>query len=105
MPREKIGDAILFMDGGLYTMDAFGALNSSPWTAESFGGDPVKARLCRAYVGQAMTVSSVYAGIGAIIAGNWWPLVGSAINNLYLWYMYNGALKRAVATGSKGWSN
>jgi hypothetical protein len=95
--------AMLFLEGGLYVMDAFGALNSSPWTSENFGADPVKAQSARYYVMQALIVSNVYSGIAAIISHRIWPLLGSALNSTFLWYTYRNALNRAMSTGATGW--
>lgn len=97
--------ALLFLDGGLYVMDAFGALNSSPWTSENFGADPVKAQSARYYVMQALIVSNVYSAIAAIISHRIWPLLGSGLNSTFLWYTYRNALARAESTGAAGWRN
>ena len=59
------------------TFDAYSTLNSSPWTAESFGGNPEKARACREYVWHAIAVSSFYGLASAAIGES----VGDLLTN------------------------
>lgn len=96
--------AVLFLTSAMTTLDAYSTLNSSPWTAENFGADPEKAKSCREYVTHAIIFSVAYAVASAAIAGSLWPLVGSVITNLYLWYLYNRALQRGKVTGSTEWA-
>jgi hypothetical protein len=103
-PRSTGGGA-LFLIGGLYSLDAIGGLNSSPWTAESFGGDPVKAASCKRFVMKAIVVSTAFAAYGGWLDRSWWPIVGVAAMNTYLYYEYRKALDRAAASGSVGWGN
>lgn len=84
--------------------NVYGALNSSPWTAENFGADPDKARSCRHYVLQADAVN-ILLGIGtSLIAKNPWPLVGLLIITVYMHYAYERALKKGAVAGTKGWA-
>lgn len=96
--------AILFMQAGMYTMDAMSTLNSSPWTSENFGADPEKAASAREYVAHALGVGLVYCGVAALIADSWWPVAGAAANAAYLLWIYERALNRAQKSGSSGWS-
>lgn len=96
--------AVLFMQGGLLVMDVTSAVNSSPWTAESFGGDPNKANACREYVLHAITLSAFYGLSSSLIAGSWWPIVGTVLASVYMYWLYNRALGRAVKSGSTSWS-
>jgi hypothetical protein len=96
--------ALLFMTSAMTTLDAYSTLNSSPWTSENFGADPEKAESCREYVRHAVVFSSVYAVLSSVIAGNWWPVVGSAASNAYLVWLYERALKRGATSGSDGWA-
>jgi hypothetical protein len=96
--------AILFISASTNAMDVYSALNSSPWTAESFGGDPRKAAACREYVYHSIAVTSLYALAAAFIARNIWPLIGQVIATAYMWWLYDRALKRAVVNQSTGWS-
>lgn len=85
--------------------NVYGALNSSPWTAENFGADPEKAASCRRYVLQADVVN-IALGIGSsLIAKNPWPLLGIAVITVYMHYMYERALKKGAVAGSAGWAN
>jgi hypothetical protein len=113
MPTEDITvssdrraiSALLFIAAGTNTMDVYSALNSSPWTAESFGGDPGKAATCREYVIHAMVVTSAYCVGSALIAKSWWPLIGSVIMNGYMYWLYDRALSRAQENNSQTWSD
>lgn len=97
--------AVLFMTSAMQTLDAYSTLNSSPWTAENFGGDPEKAKSCKEYVGHAIVTSIGFAAFGSIIAGNFWPLLGSALANGYLIWLYMRALDRGENKHkSKGWT-
>jgi hypothetical protein len=95
--------ALLFTNSALMTLDAYSTLNSSPWTAENFGADPDKAASCREYVRHAIIVSSAFAVASAFISGTWWPIVGSAVANGYLYWLYERALGRGEDTGTTGW--
>lgn len=95
--------ALLFMTSAMTTLDAYSTLNSSPWTAENFGADPSKAKSCREYVRHAIVFSSVYAFASAFIARSWWPLIGSAASNAYLYWLYERSLARGSLSGSTGW--
>ena len=95
--------AVLFLTAAMTTLDAYSTLNSSPWTSENFGADEYKAASSRGYVKHAIVFSTAYSLASAMIAGNLWPLAGSAIANAYLWWLYERALARGAAAGSKGW--
>lgn len=97
--------ALLFMTSAMMTLDAYSTFESSPWTAENFGADPVKAASCREYLWHAVSYSMAYAVASALIAHSWWPVIGAMISNAYLVWLYLRALNRGAATGSKGWAN
>ena len=97
------GNAIMFMSGGTLAMDVYSAVNSSPWTAESFGGDPNKANSCREYVMHAVTITALYGIGGALIARSIWPIVGSFLASVYMYWLYTRALGRAVNNQSTTW--
>lgn len=96
---------LLFLEGSMYTLDAYSTLNSSPWTAESFGGDPQKADACLYYVRHAVVYSSLFTFASGAIAGSYMPLIGSAANNTYLYWLYKRALRRARSSGSTTWQD
>jgi hypothetical protein len=96
--------ALLFIASSTNAMDVYSALNSSPWTAESFGGDPEKAAACREYVWHALAVTSFYAGAGAVIGKSPWPIIGFVPAAGYMYWLYWRALNRAVERDSKGWN-
>ena len=97
--------AILFIAAGTNAMDVYSALNSSPWTAESFGGDPEKAKACREYVWHSIVVTSFYGLTSSVIARSVWPIIGTMLADVYMWYLYNRALMRAAARNSQGWDD
>lgn len=96
--------ALLFMQAGMYALDAMSALNSSPWTSENFGADPVKAQSCKEYVLHSVGVSTAYCIASAVIAESPMPIIGATVNNLYLYWLYNRALKRGAVSGTSGWA-
>lgn len=101
----NVAAALLFMQSSMMSLDAYSTLESSPWTAENFGADPIKAKSCREYLMHAVTYSMAYAVASAIIAHSWWPIIGAAITNGYLIWLYLRALDRGKTTGSTGWAN
>ena len=84
-------------------MDVMSALNSSPWTSENFGASPEKAATSREYVTHSLVVSGGLAIMSAMIARSFWPLVGVAVADGYLWWIYDRALKRGAAGGNTQW--
>lgn len=101
--------AILFLQASMNTLDAYSTLNSSPWTAESFGADERRAKALKEYVAHAVGYSMLYAIAAAILARG--PratsaiLAGAIITNVYLVYLYTRASKRGRAAGSSDWAN
>jgi hypothetical protein len=95
--------ALLFMAAGTNALDVYSALNSSPWTAESFGGDPEKAKACREYVYHSIGLTSFFGITSAVIGHSWWPIIGTILANGYMMWLYNRALGRAAARNSTGW--
>ena len=96
--------ALLFMTSAMMTLDAYSTFQSSPWTAENFGADPIKQKSAKEYLWHAVGYSMVYAFASAFIAKSTWPIIGAAIANAYLVWLYLRALKRGEATASKGWA-
>jgi hypothetical protein len=105
MSADTAAGAGIFLMALAEAFNVYGALNSSPWTAENFGADPEKARSCRSYVIQADIVN-VALGVGtSIIAKAPWPLLGILAITVYMHYMYERALKKGATAGSAGWAN
>jgi hypothetical protein len=105
MDTARAASAILFLQAGMYTMDAMSTLNSSPWTSENFGADATKAASAQEYVWHALGVGTAYCAVSAVIAGSWFPIYGAAVNAGYLWWIYQRALKRGADSGSTNWKN
>ncbi|MGA5128807.1 hypothetical protein ACPCTO_03270 [Streptomyces olivoreticuli] len=85
--------------------NVYGAMNSSPWTAENFGADAEKARSCRFYVIQA-DIANVALGVGAsIVARSWSPLLGILAITAFMHFLYERALRKGANAGSSDWLN
>lgn len=101
--------AILFLQASMNTLDAYSTLNSSPWTAESFGADERRARALKEYVAHAVAYSMLYATAAAILAkgskATWSIFAGAVVTNIYLVTLYTRASKRGRAAGSSDWAN
>jgi hypothetical protein len=98
------GAAILFIASATNALDVFSATNSSPWTAENFGGDPEKVASLREYVTHAIVLTGATNLIGAALARSLWPLAGAIVASGYMWWLYERAVKRGMAAGSDGWA-
>jgi len=93
----------LFLMAAAESFNVFSALNSSPWTSENFGADPEKARSCREYVRLAVA-ANLGLGFGtSLLARSWWPLIGTSLVSIWMWGIYERALKRGAVAGSTGW--
>ena len=101
--------AILFLQASMNTLDAYSTLNSSPWTAESFGADERRARALKEYVAHAVAYSMLYATAAAVIArgrtATWAIFGGAAVTNAYLVWLYLRASERGRKAGAKTWAN
>lgn len=102
---SRVAAAILFIQASTNTLDVASALNSSPWTAQSFGADPAKRESCMRYVRHSMYLSGFYCISAGLIARSPWPIIGFVIAGAYMWYLYTDALNKAQQSGSKGWSD
>lgn len=96
--------AVLFLESVNASLQAYGSVNSSPWTAESFGGDPDKLRSLREYVGHAVILSMGSGAIAGYVGQSWVPVLGAVGINLYLVWLYTRAAGRAIHRGSEDWS-
>lgn len=101
--RKALG-AVLFMQAATNAMDAFSALNSSPWTAENFGATETKAKSCKEYVWHSLAVTTFYGVAATLIAHSIWPLLGTLIADVYMYWLYARALQRGKVAGSNGWA-
>lgn len=97
--------ALLFIQASTNALDVYSALNSSPWTAQSFGADPEKRRACMEYVHHSIGVTAFYAIAAAAIARNPWPIIGMVIADGYMYWLYKRALDRAQQSGSTSWDD
>jgi hypothetical protein len=97
--------AVLFLNGYYEFFNLAGAFLSSPWTMESFGGDPGKSDAARKYVRKTIVRGVAVSGAGVMISGMWWPLIGTAIAAVDIWWTYNSALAKAESAGSVSWQS
>ena len=102
---DRAVSAILFIQASTNALDVYSALNSSPWTAQSFGADPAKRRACMEYVYHSIGVTAFYAIAAAALAGNIWPVIGMAIADAFMFWLYTRALNRAMDSGSRSWDD
>ena len=89
----------------------FGALNSSPWTAENFGADPEKAASCMKNVNKAVVNNLLMGTLGSALlyydgkSKGWWiPFVVTNGVSLYMYREYKMALAKGASSGSSGWA-
>ena len=101
----RVASGLLFMGAATMTMDVASAVNSSPWTAESFAGDPSKRAALKFYIWQGVGVTSAFCVGSAILAQNAWPVIGALIANVYMVWLYYRAMGRASASGSTSWGS
>ncbi len=88
-----------FASGVYLAYDAMSTLNSSPWTHETFGGQPGKAESAQHYVRLAIIRSTALAILTSWVMGSLTPLVGSSVANADLYYVYWKAKEKATEGG------
>jgi len=85
---------------GIYlALDAMSTLNSSPWTHETFGGNPGKAESAQRYVRLSIVTSTALAMMTSYLMGSLTPLAGSTVANVGLFYIYHQAKETAQGKG------
>jgi hypothetical protein len=99
----RVGAAILFLQASTNAMDVFSAVNSSPWTAENFGGDASKSASVREYVWHGIGLTVFYIVGASVLARSPWPIIGGGITLAYMWWLYMRALRRGEARKSVDW--
>jgi hypothetical protein len=99
----RVGAAILFLQASTNAMDVFSAVNSSPWTAENFGGDQAKSASVREYVWHGVGLTVFYIVGASVLARSWWPIFGGGVTLAYMYFLYSRALERGAARQSQGW--
>lgn len=107
MPRmgwQLSGEGVgLFILAAAESFNVYSAFCSSPWTIRNVGADGDKAQTAILYAGMA-GAANVGLGIGAsLLAGSWWPLVGTVSVTIIMSAIYWDALQKAQATGAAGW--
>lgn len=107
-PERRGVAAMLFLTSGMNVLDVYGAVNSSPWTAETVtGGDPIKEKSLKRYCTHAIGNAAFYGISSAVIAGPdmwYFPVIGTIVETMYMTWLYWDAVRRgrAVKQGSFG---
>lgn len=86
----------LFMLAVADSFNVVSALNSSPWTAETFGKEPDKAKSAQRYVYHAIIIDLALGAGASLIAQHPAPLIGTVAGSIYIYWIYKRALQRAV---------
>jgi hypothetical protein len=102
---KRMGAALLFLQASTNAMDVFSAVNSSPWTAENFGGDEAKAASVKEYVWHGIGLTIFYVLGATILSGSIWPVIGGGITLGYMYWLYWRAVKRGQQNNSTGWGS
>src|SRR5579863_1195837 len=88
-----------FASGIYIAYDSMSTLNSSPWTHETFGGNPGKAASAQHYVRLAIVRSTALATLTSFLMGSITPLLGASVANADLFYIYHQAKLKAESKG------
>jgi hypothetical protein len=109
---SHVAAALLFQQSIMNTLDAMSTLNSSPWTAESFGADEDRRASLFYYVRHSVIASMAVAMMASFIvladdgednSVAWYPVVGAAMANIYLVWLYRQASNRGKMAGNTNW--
>lgn len=93
----------LFILAAAESFNVYSAFCSSPWTIRNVGADREKGQTAMMYATMAGG-ANIGLGVGAsLLAGSWWPLVGTATVTVVMTVIYRHALAEAERTGSAGW--
>lgn len=84
-------------------MDVYSATNSSPWTAFKFANDKDAVEALHKYVMHAIAVTAIMNVGGAIIARSWLPILGASIASVYMYWLYEDAIKTGKEKESTSW--
>lgn len=87
------------------SFEVFSAHCSSPWTSESFGGNPEKAASARRYVARSIVVTEVIGLGGMLLARSWLPFAATSAVCAYMYWTYEVALNKAAKSGSQNWGS
>jgi hypothetical protein len=79
------------------SFEVFSAHCSSPWTSETFGSDPKKARSARNYVWRSIIVTEIIGAGGAMLYDSSVPFIATSIACAYMWATYHEALRIAAS--------
>lgn len=98
--RNNRGIQGLGFAAGIYiAMDYMSTVNSSPWTHETFGGEPGKAASAQQYVRMAIIRSTALSALTSWMMGSIMPLLGASVANADLFMIYQRAGKKAAEAG------
>src|ERR1700722_4287652 len=87
-----------FASGVFLAYDCMSTLNSSPWTHQTFGGEPGKAEPSQHPLPLAIAPSPALAVLTSWIMGDLSPLLGASVANADLFWVYWKA--KCIAQGN-----
>jgi hypothetical protein len=96
---------VLILTAADAAFNAYGALNSSPWTVENVAGDKAKAQTSVKYVYIAGAVNTGIGILASLITGELWPLIGTTIIVIFMTMVYANARKNGVAKQASWWDS
>jgi hypothetical protein len=96
---------VLILTAADAAFNAYGALNSSPWTVENVAGNKEKANSSVKYVYIAGGVNTGIGILASLITGELWPLIGTTLIVIFMTMVYANARKNAIAKQSDWWES
>lgn len=97
--------AVLFISSATNALDVFSAVNSSPWTAYNFANDAKAKQALRYYVTHAVVITVLINLVGSSISRSYWPIAGATVASVYMWWLYEDAVKKGEKEKSEAWSS
>ena len=96
---------VLLLTAADAAFNAYGALNSSPWTVENVAGEQGKAQSSVKYVIIAGIANTGIGIVASLVTDSIWPLIGTTVIVIFMSLVYAHARKSAVANKSSWWED
>ena len=96
---------VLILTAADAAFNAYGALNSSPWTVENTAGKKTMAKSSVKYVVIAGAANTGIGIVASLVTGEIWPLVGTTAIVIFMSIVYAQARKKAVANKNDWWQD
>lgn len=94
---KSTASAILFMQSGTLTVDMYSGMMSSPWSTQKFTKTQEDANTAKYYVSHSIIASLAFAAMAGYLAKSLWPLVGWAVLNVYMIFLYKNSMKNVTS--------